>query len=133
MTQKLASLIVSTLMLCGAVLAEDRKSAERVKHVKAEEAASLIKEGKVQVLDVRTADEYKGGHIKGAKNIDFTENNFESEVAKLDKTRPLLVHCQSGRRSTESLEALQKLGFQHVYHLDGGIRDWKEAGKPLEK
>lgn len=133
MSQKLTSLILSTLMLCGAVFAEDRKSGEGVKHVKAEEAASLVKEGKVQVLDVRTADEYKEGHIKGAKNIDFTENSFESEVAKLDKTKPWLVHCQSGRRSTESLEALQKLGFQHVYHLDGGIKGWKEAGKPLEK
>lgn len=133
MSQKLTSLILSTLMLCGAVLAEDKKSAEGVKHVKAEEAATLVKEGKVQVLDVRTADEYKDGHIKGAKNVDFTENNFESEVAKLDKSKPWLVHCQGGGRSTKSLPALEKLGFQHVYHLDGGFKGWKDAGKPVEK
>ncbi|MEZ0276539.1 MAG: rhodanese-like domain-containing protein [Roseimicrobium sp.] len=133
MSEKLTSLILSTLMLCGAVLAEDKKSAESATHVKAEEAGKLVKEGKVSVLDVRTADEYKDGHIKGAKNIDFTENNFESEAAKLDKTKPYLVHCQGGGRSTKSLEVLQKLGFQHIYHLDGGLSAWKKAGQPVEK
>jgi rhodanese-related sulfurtransferase len=133
MPKKLTSLIISTLMLCGAVLAEEKKPADGVKHVKAEEAASLVKEGKVQVLDVRTADEYKEGHIKGAKNIDFTENNFESEAAKLDKSKPWLVHCGGGGRSSRSLEVLQKLGFQHIYHLDGGLKGWKAEGKPVEK
>jgi rhodanese-related sulfurtransferase len=133
MSQKLTSLILSTLMLCGAVLAEDKKSSDSVIHVKATEAEKLVKDGKVSVLDVRTADEYKEGHIKGATNIDFTENNFESETAKLDKTKPYLVHCQGGGRSTKSLEVLEKLGFQHIYHLDGGLKGWKEAGQAVEK
>lgn len=133
MSRKFVSLVISTLLLCGAVFAEDQKSAGAVTHVKADEAAKLVSEGKVQVLDVRTADEYKEGHIKGAKNIDFTENNFESEAAKLDKSRPWLVHCEGGGRSSRSLGALQKLGFQHIYHLDGGFRKWKTEGKPVEK
>ena len=133
MSQKLASLIIATLAFCGAVLAEDKKSPDGATHVKAEEAGKLVKEGKVAVLDVRTADEYKDGHIKGAKNIDFTENNFESEAAKLDKSKPYLVHCQGGGRSTKSLEVLKKLGFQHIYHLDGGFSAWEKAGQPLEK
>jgi rhodanese-related sulfurtransferase len=120
-------------MLCGAVFGEDKKSSDGATHVKAGEAEKLVKEGKVQVLDVRTADEYKEGHIKGAKNIDFTENNFETEAAKLDKTKPWLVHCGGGGRSTKSLEVLQKLGFQHIYHLDGGLKGWKAEGKPVEK
>ncbi|QIF04344.1 rhodanese-like domain-containing protein [Roseimicrobium sp. ORNL1] len=133
MSQKLTSLIISTLMLCGAVLGEDKKSPDGATHVKAAEAEKLVKEHKVQVLDVRTADEYKEGHIKGAKNIDFTENDFESEAAKLDKTKPVLVHCQGGGRSTKSLEVLEKLGFQHIYHLDGGLKGWQAEGKPVEK
>jgi phage shock protein E len=133
MSQKLTSLIISTLVLCGAVFADDKKTTQGVKHVEAEEAATLVKDGKVQVLDVRTADEYKDGHIKNATNIDFTENNFESEAAKLDKTKPWLVHCQGGGRSAKSLATLQKLGFQHIYHLDGGFKGWKDAGKPVEK
>lgn len=133
MSQKLTSLIISTLLLCGAALAEDKKSADAVTHVKAEEAATLVKEGKVKILDVRTADEYQEGHIKDAKNIDFTENNFESEAAKLDKSKAWLVHCASGKRSTASLEVLQKLGFRRLYHLDDGMRGWQAAGKPVEK
>jgi rhodanese-related sulfurtransferase len=90
-------------------------------------------EGKVVVLDVRTADEYNGGHIAGAKNIDFTENDFAEKAGKLDKSKPYLVHCASGRRSTASLEVLQKLGFKSIYHLDGGFKGWEKAGKPVEK
>ena len=85
------------------------------------------------MLDVRTPDEYKGGHIAGAKNIDFTENSFEGEVARLDKSKPYLVHCASGHRSTNSLATFKKLGFQSVYHLDGGLKAWEAAGKPVEK
>lgn len=133
MAQKLTSLIVSTLMLCGAVLAEDKKAADGVTHVRAAEAEKLVKDGKITVLDVRTPDEYKEGHIAGAKNIDFTDNSFESEAAKLDKTKTYLVHCQAGGRSTKSLEVLKKLGFQSVYHLDGGFKDWKGEGKAVEK
>lgn len=132
MQQKLTSLILSTLMLCGAVFAEEKKTGD-VTHVKPDEAEKLVKDGTVTVLDVRTADEYKGGHIKGATNIDFTENSFEGLVGKLDKSKPYLVHCASGKRSTASLEVLQKLGFQKLYHLDGGFNAWDNAGKPVAK
>jgi rhodanese-related sulfurtransferase len=92
-----------------------------------------VKEGKVTVLDVRTPDEYKEAHIAGAKNIDFTENDFESKVGGLDKSKPYLVHCASGGRSTNSLATFKKLGFQSIYHLDGGFKAWQAAGKPVEK
>ena len=96
-------------------------------------AEKLVKEGKVTIVDVRTANEYKEGHIAGAKNFDFTENDFEGNVGKLDKSKPYLVHCGSGRRSTSSLEVFKKLGFQSIYHLDGGLKAWEAAGKPVEK
>ena len=108
-------------------------AAEPVKHVDAEGAAKLIAEGKVTVLDVRTADEYKEGHLKDAKNIDVTENDFEAKLGALDKNKPVLVHCQAGGRSTRSLPTLEKLGFSEVYHLDGGYGGWVKAGKPVEK
>jgi rhodanese-related sulfurtransferase len=105
---------------------------EKVKHVNADQASKLVQEGKVTVVDVRTADEFREGHIKGAKNIDFNSTNFAKKAAEIDKAKPVLVHCQAGGRSTRSLPTLEKLGLE-IYHLDGGINAWEEAGKPLEK
>ncbi|MCB1234081.1 MAG: rhodanese-like domain-containing protein [Verrucomicrobiae bacterium] len=104
-------------------------SAAEVKHVDAKGAAELLKT--VTVLDVRTPEEFSLSHIEGAKNIDFKNASFESEIAKLPKDAPYLVHCRSGGRSTSSLETFKKLGFTHIYHLDGGLMGWEDAGQPL--
>lgn len=124
------SFLAALCLVPFAILAADK---EKVTHVNAEQAAKLIQEGKVNVLDVRTADEFKEGHIKDAKNADILSKDFESQVQKLDKTKPVLVHCQAGGRSTRSLPRLEKLGFAEIYHLDGGMNDWQKAGKPVVK
>jgi rhodanese-related sulfurtransferase len=108
-------------------------AADPVKHVKAEEAAKIIADGKVAVVDVRTPDEFKDGHIKGAKNIDIMSSDFEAQLGKLDKTQPTLVHCQAGGRSTRALPIFEKLGFTHLIHLDDGFGGWQSAGKPVVK
>ncbi len=111
--------------------AEEKDKA--VTHVDAKQAAKLVEEKKVEILDVRTPDEYKDGHIAGAKNIDFTEDDFAAKVQTLDKTKPYLVHCAAGGRSTKSLDTLKKAGFTQLYHLDGGFKGWQAAGLPSEK
>lgn len=108
-------------------------AADQAKHVKADEAAKLIADGKTVIVDVRTADEFKDGHIKGAKNIDIMSADFEAQLAKLDKTQPTLVHCQAGGRSMRALKVFEKLGFEHLIHLDDGFGGWETAGKPVEK
>lgn len=126
-------LTLASALLCALAYADEKKAADGAVHVEPAGAEKLIKERKVAIVDVRTADEYKEGHIAGAKNIDFTENDFEKKVSELDKSKAYLLHCGSGRRSTASLEIFQKLGFQHIYHLDGGLKAWQGAGKPVEK
>ena len=116
-------LLLPTLML----------AADPAKHVKADEAAKIIADGKVAVIDVRTPDEFKDGHIQGAKNIDIMGNDFEAQLAKLDKTQPTLVHCQAGGRSTRALKVFEKLGFTNLIHLDEGFGGWEAAGKPVVK
>lgn len=108
-------------------------AAEPAKHVKADEAAKIIAEGKTVVVDVRTHDEFKDGHIKGAKNIDIMASDFEAQLGKLDKNAPTLVHCQAGGRSMRALKVFEKLGFTHLIHLDEGFGGWEAAGKPVEK
>lgn len=93
----------------------------------------LSSESPPAVLDLRTAEEFKDGHLAGAKNIDVLQDRFTDELAKLDKGKPYLVHCRSGGRSTKSLAAFKKLGFKKIYHLDGGLLAWKKAGQAVEK
>ena len=86
----------------------------------------------VQLVDVRSREEYKEGHIKGALNINVQGSSFEAEVTKLDKKKPVMVYCRSGRRSAAAQSKLIDMGFAEVYNLDGGISEWQSAGKPVE-
>jgi rhodanese-related sulfurtransferase len=108
-------------------------AADKAKHVDAEGAAKLMAEGKVTIVDVRTKKEYSEGHLKDARNIDIMKPSFEAELAKLDKTKPVLVYCQVGGRSTRALPTFEKLGFTQTIHLDGGFGSWLDAGKHVVK
>jgi len=109
------------------------ETATEVKHATPADAETLIKAKKVVVIDVRTPDEFKGGHIAGAKNIDFQGADFATTLGQLDRKQTYLVHCAAGGRSTRSLKQFKELGFKSVVHLDGGISAWQKAGKPVEK
>lgn len=96
-------------------------------------AAKMVQEKKVTVVDVRTPEEYGAGHIEGAQNISISAEDFEAKLAALDKSQPVLVHCQAGGRSKRSLETFKKLGFSNIYHLKDGFSGWEEAGQPVKK
>jgi len=88
-------------------------------------------ESGVVVLDVRTAGEFSSGHIDGAINIDVEGMNFDSEIAKLDKSDSYAVYCHSGRRSGIAVGKMADAGFKSLFNLDGGIQVWQAAGLPL--
>jgi thioredoxin 1 len=93
----------------------------------------LAKTPDAQLIDVRTPDEYKDGHLKGAKNIDFNDQNFASGIAALDKNKPVFIYCLSGGRSSAAAEQMRAEGFGKVYEMQGGIMKWNAAGKSLVK
>jgi rhodanese-related sulfurtransferase len=72
------------------------------------------------LLDVRTAGEYAGGSIPGAKNIDFLSAAFMQKVEKLDKNATYFLFCRSGNRSGQPCQMMHKMGFD-VRNLSGGI------------
>ncbi len=136
---KTLPILTACLFLTGSLYADDKptKNADGATHVDAKAAAALVAEKddakKVTVLDIRTPVEFEAGHIEGATNIDFLDTSFQDAIAKLDKDKPYLVHCQSGGRSGRSLEAFKKLGFKNLYHLDGGLTAWKTGGHPVSE
>ena len=106
--------------------------ATRVQHLEAEAARQLVEQKRIVVLDIRTPEEFRAGHITGARNIDFRAHDFEKQIAVLPKDGAYLLHCASGNRSTQSLPTFSKLDFKSVCHLDGGIKAWQKAKLPVE-
>lgn len=84
----------------------------------------------VLLLDVRTPEEFKNGHIEGAMNIDWYDSSFAEKAGTLDRSREVLVYCMSGRRSAAAAEKLHSIGFSTVVNLKGGILQWRAAGLP---
>ena len=96
-----------------------------------DEFQTTVADKNIQLVDVRTAEEYAEQHIPGAVNIDvYAEDCIEQCKAKLGASRPVAVYCRSGKRSASAAAQLRKAGFKDVLNLDGGILGWLNAGKP---
>lgn len=94
---------------------------ENITLLPAPEFKASIKKSNAQVVDVRTAIEFKSGHINKAKNIDFFQkNSFKDKLDKLDKNKPLHLYCRSGQRSKKAAGIAAELGFKEIYDLQGG-------------
>jgi rhodanese-related sulfurtransferase len=82
-----------------------------------------------QLIDVRTPEEFAGGHIPGAVNIPVQE--IAGRLAEVAQDRPVVLYCRSGNRSTQAAQILDAAGYAPVYNL-GGIAAWQQAGFPVE-
>ena len=92
---------------------------------------ALAEDPSIQLVDVRTPEEYADGHLPLSVHIDFLAKGFMDKAeSMLDKAHPVLVYCRSGRRSAAAAAALEKKGYA-VSNLLGGYLAWTEAGKPV--
>ena len=82
----------------------------------------------VQLVDVRTAEEYNAGHIPGSVNIDVLKGH-EELAATLDPERPVALYCRSGRRSETAGLVLEKVFFRNVVDLKGGYNEWVKSSE----
>ena len=100
-------------------------------NMEVKEFAELIADSNVVILDVRKAEEFDEGHIKGAVLIDQFQSDFvELAQAKLPKDKTIAIYCRSGRRSANAAAKLANVGYKCV-NLKGGILAWKEADMPV--
>jgi len=103
---------------------DQEESAVIAKDLTAEEFHQVISSKSVQLVDVRTADEYNGGTIEGAQNIDYYASDFKSQIAELDKSEPVYLFCRSGSRSAKAMKIFKEAGFTEIYNLIGGYSGW---------
>lgn len=99
--------------------------------IQALELNDRLKNGKRPVvIDVRRPDEYKTGHIVGAKLIPLNELN--SHMKDLPRNREIICVCASGNRSGSATRMLVKAGFNAV-NMKGGMNSWRQANLPVKK
>lgn len=104
-------------------------SADPFENVDCRGFASRISRGNVQILDVRTSEEFSSGHIEGAICISVSDPEFEDKaMSRLNSRKKVAVYCRSGRRSRVAAARLEALGFI-VFNLDSGITSWTEEGR----
>lgn len=82
------------------------------------------------VLDVRQPEEFRTGHISGAKLIPL--NELQRRIKELPKGREIVCVCASGNRSTSAAKTLAKEGYT-VLNLSGGMTAWRKAKLPVQK
>ena len=112
-------------------LCNDARS--RVRELSVEEVKEKLAAGaKFYLIDVREDHEWNQGHAQAAQHLGrgIIERDIEKSVP--DKASELVLYCGGGFRSALAADNLQKMGYQNVYSMAGGIKAWKEAGYPME-
>jgi rhodanese-related sulfurtransferase len=105
---------------------------KRIREVKIDEVKTMLDRGqKFLLLDVREESEYVKDHLPGSIHVGkgIIERDIEERVA--DMNAPMVLYCGGGFRSALAADNLQKMGYQNVSSMDGGIREWREKGFPL--
>ena len=115
-------MILLLVLLVGFYIFSNRPP-KGVETIGVEELKEYQKKGAL-ILDVRTPEEYRAGHIPGSKNQPVGPE-FLAGLPK-DKTKPIVVYCRSGKRAADAERQLLKRGYEQVYHF-GSIGKWKEA------
>lgn len=129
--KKILTCLLAALGLTTACGQQRSGAAENFENVEVAAFAELIADSNVVILDVRKADEFAEGHIKGAILIDQFQSDFvEQAQAKLPKGKTIAIYCRSGRRSANAAGKLADIGYKCV-NLRDGILAWKKADMPV--
>jgi len=123
--------VVIAVMLIHSII-KDKLS--KIENINAQQATLLINKQDAIIVDVRTADEFKKGHIVNAKNITVSQID-EGKFAAIEnnKQAPIIVVCATGTRSSGAANKLVKAGFEKVHSLSSGMSGWATANLPTTK
>ena len=116
---------ISLLLLSFLFISCHGQTSNSVNTIDAKLFAEKLKTNEnLQLLDVRTPEEYSVEHIGDAKNVNWNGDDFVAKVNSYDKSKPIFVYCKVGGRSAQAANKLAELGFKEIYNLNGGIMKW---------
>ncbi len=119
---KIKLLVIATMLIVAASCSQEQKG---IQHLSVSALQMHLKKDTIQLLDVRTPEEYAAGHIPGAKLINVYDADFVKQVSEqFQKETPVYVYCRSGKRSVKAAKLLRKAGFQSLYNLKKGYNAW---------
>ncbi len=121
--------------LCIVILiisCKETSTGPRVEVISVQEMEEVLRAESVQLIDVRTRNEFASNHIRNARNIVYQGDDWETQIATLDKDKPVYVYCQKGSRSAKCAAMLEEAGFEKIYDLEGGISQWISEGKEVK-
>ncbi len=104
---------------------------QNVTEIPAADARKQAEAGDAILIDVREEGDWRAGHAEGATHLSRGVIELEIEEQIPDVTKPIICYCGGGSRSALVAESLQKMGYENVRSLAGGMRAWKEAGLPM--
>lgn len=117
--------ILVIITLFSSVFCAKAQQTDAITILPASEFNEAIASKEVQLVDVRTVEEFKEGAIDNALNIDFfQQENFKTQFEKLDKDKPVYLYCRSGHRSHKAAVKLEAMGFSTIFDLEGGYMNW---------
>lgn len=86
--------------------------------------------GAAVLIDVRSNEDWKAGHARGARHLERGEIELEIEEQIPDLDQRIICYCGGGSRSALVAESLQKMGYRNVRSMAGGLRAWQAGGLP---
>ncbi|WP_299823978.1 rhodanese-like domain-containing protein [uncultured Pontibacter sp.] len=123
----LLTLLTGLLLSCTS----PQQDAPKVKQLTPNEFKAQKLDNKAVLLDVRTPQEFAGGYVDGAENVDYRSGDFAKQMQNWDKDKVYYLYCASGNRSGKAAELMREAGFKHIYNI-GSFSTLKEAGLPTE-
>lgn len=131
-------LLLTAILFVGACQSASTKNTDSgvpnvaadIKEISPSEAQTAVAKAYSQFIDVRTPEEYAGGHAARAVNIPL--DTLTSSLDKLEKNEPVYLICQTGNRSKKAAVMLKDAGFNNVLNITGGTVAWQAAGLPME-
>lgn len=114
------------MSIFGSLFGTGKEKSDKIEILGQADFSAAIAGKKVQLIDVRTPNEFGSGHIRNAVNVDFfNAKGFERYCEKMSKDKPVYLYCRSGARSQRAAHRLVGLGFEKVYDLKGGYMSWR--------
>ena len=95
-----------------------------IQDISKNDVLDLLEDKSINIIDLRTDEEFSKGSIKYSYNIDFQKREFIDNLNSLDKEKSYIIYCQSGNRSEKASLIMKSLGFKVIYHYKKGYQDW---------
>ena len=125
-------MLVALLMISFFVLvfSELRRKASGMVAVEPSDAVALINNNGV-VVDLRSTEAFKKGHIVNARNVPYDELSAQQATLDQYKNKPIIAVCDAGMTATRAVATLRNAGFESAYTFKGGMNAWTQAGMPV--